>query len=314
MRADRLVATLLVMQARGRVTATELGEELATSVSTARRDLAALSAAGIPAYPQPGRGGGWQLLGGARTDLSGLTSAEARALFLLLGPAAAVDPVAKAALRKLIRALPETFRADAEAAADAVLIDRAKWGEPGRPRPPFVAALQSAVVDRLRVRLTYAAWNKDPVERVVDPVALVEKNETWYLLGAVDGAERTFRVDRVTSLEVTDERADRPAGWDGSAAWERVVGEVRQQRASAVGTVVVDATAVPWLRGLFGRESVELVAEDGVRSTLRVTAPTERMLARGLAGWGDEVVSVEPLSLRTELTRLGGVITAKMGF
>ncbi len=87
MRADRLVAALLLMQARGRVTAAELAAELEVSVATARRDLEALSTAGIPVYPQPGRGGGWSLIGGARTDLSGLSAAEAQALFLLAGPA-----------------------------------------------------------------------------------------------------------------------------------------------------------------------------------------------------------------------------------
>src|SRR6266705_3641284 len=108
-RADRLVAALLLMQSRGRVTATELASELEVSVASARRDLEALSAAGIPVYPQPGRNGGWQLVGGARTDLSGLTAPEAQALFLLVGPAAAIAPDAKAALRKLVRALPDTF-------------------------------------------------------------------------------------------------------------------------------------------------------------------------------------------------------------
>lgn len=160
MRADRLVATLLLMQARGRVTAAELSTELEVSIATARRDLEALSAAGIPVYPQPGRNGGWQLLGGARTDLSGLTAPEARALFLLVGPAASIDPEAKAALRKLVRALPETFRADAEAAADAIVLDPAGWGAPVRVRPPLVDVLQDAVVRRRRVAITYAAWDR----------------------------------------------------------------------------------------------------------------------------------------------------------
>src|SRR5215218_9791742 len=113
MRADRLVATLLVLQARGRVTAAELAGELEVSVATARRDLEALSTAGIPVYPQPGRGGGWSLVGGARTDLSGLSASEAQALFLLVGPAAAGSDDARSALRKLVQALPRTFRADA---------------------------------------------------------------------------------------------------------------------------------------------------------------------------------------------------------
>ncbi len=122
MRADRLVAALLLIQSRGRLTAAELAEELEVSVATARRDLEAMSAAGIPVYPQPGRGGGWSLVGGARTDLSGLTASEAQALFLLVGPAAAVSGEAKSALRKLVRALPQTFREEPEAAADATTI------------------------------------------------------------------------------------------------------------------------------------------------------------------------------------------------
>ncbi|MFC7484869.1 helix-turn-helix transcriptional regulator [Luedemannella flava] len=105
MRADRLVAVLLLMQNRGRVTAADLARELEVSVATARRDLEALSAAGVPVYPQPGRGGGWSLVGGARTDLSGLSATEARALFLLLGPATTDSGAARSALRKLVRAL-----------------------------------------------------------------------------------------------------------------------------------------------------------------------------------------------------------------
>src|ERR1700747_189901 len=155
MRADRLIATLLLMQSRGRVTAGELATELEVSVATARRDLEALSAAGIPVYPQPGRGGGWSLVGGARTDLSGLSATEAQALFLLVGPAAAVSDEAKAALRKLLRALPPAFRADAEAAASAPMIDPARWGERGRSRPEVLDQLQAAVIRQRKVRLTY---------------------------------------------------------------------------------------------------------------------------------------------------------------
>ena len=95
MRADRLITALLLLQRRGRVTAAELAAELEVSVATARRDLEALSAAGIPVYPQPGRGGGWSLVGGARTDLSGLSAPEAQALFRLAGPAAALSDQAK---------------------------------------------------------------------------------------------------------------------------------------------------------------------------------------------------------------------------
>src|SRR5436305_3606012 len=120
MRADRLVATLLLLQARGKVTAAEVADELEVSERTARRDLEALGLAGLPIYSVQGRGGGWRLAGGGRTDLSGLSSAEARALFLVAGPSSTATPEVRAALRKLVRALPEGFRAEAEAASAAL--------------------------------------------------------------------------------------------------------------------------------------------------------------------------------------------------
>src|SRR4051812_44797464 len=149
MRADRLVATLLLLQTRRRVTAADVAAELEVSERTARRDLEALSAAGIPVYAQPGRGGGWELVGGARTDLSGLTADEARALFQVAGPAAAATPELKAALRKLVRALPEPFRAGAETVASSVIVDPGGWGRRRRPhRPPMLDPLQDAVAAR----------------------------------------------------------------------------------------------------------------------------------------------------------------------
>lgn len=128
-RADRLVAILLMLQQREQVTAAEVALELEVSERTARRDLDALAMAGVPVYSMQGRGGGWRLLGGARIDLSGLTASEARALFLVAGPAATATPAVKAALRKLVRALPEPFREQAEAAATSVVVDPRHWGE-----------------------------------------------------------------------------------------------------------------------------------------------------------------------------------------
>ena len=311
MRADRLVATLLLMQARGRVTAAELSRELEISIATARRDLEALSAAGIPVYPQPGRNGGWQLIGGARTDLSGLTAPEARALFLLVGPAASVDPEAKAALRKLVRALPETFREDATAAAEASVLDPAAWGAPARVRPPLVDVLQDAVVRRRRVRLTYAAWDRDPVERLVDPWGLVATGEQWYLLGAVDGAERTYRVDRIQAATVTDEQSARPSDLDLADSWERVVGVVREQRAAASTTLIVDEAIVPFLRESLGADAVVEVSAERQRVRARVSAPTVPLLARRLAGWAEYFEVIESREVRAELARIGAVLVAR---
>src|SRR5438874_10540090 len=135
------------------MTAAEVAEELEVSERTARRDLEALAMAGIPIYSQQGRNGGWRLLGGGRTDLSGLTSAEARALFLVAGPSSSATPEVRAALRKLVRALPEPFRPEAEAASTAIVVDGRGGGCPARPRrvPPPGGRVPPAVVVGVQV-------------------------------------------------------------------------------------------------------------------------------------------------------------------
>jgi predicted DNA-binding transcriptional regulator YafY len=313
MRADRLVAVLLLMQARGQVTAAEVAAELEVSVATARRDLEALSAAGVPVYPRPGRGGGWRLVGGARTDLSGLTAPEVQALFLLVGPAASVSPEAKAALRKLVRALPGTFRADAEAAATAVLVDPAAWGDAGRTRPELVETLQPAIVARRKLRLTYASRAGERTERLVDPWGLVDKDDVWYLVAGTERGQRTFRVDRIVEVAVTGREAERPADLDLGAAWDGVVEEVEQRRSRTWATVLVDPRSAAVLRERFGRYC-EVVGHDGDgRTRVRVAADTPLSLARHLAGWGALVEVVDAAPVRAELARLGAELVERYG-
>ncbi|MEV0701151.1 WYL domain-containing protein [Saccharopolyspora sp. NPDC050389] len=305
MRADRLVAALLLLQARGRVTAAELAEELEISVATARRDLEALSTAGIPVYPQPGRGGGWSLVGGARTDLSGLNAAESQALFVLLGPASSAAPELTSALRKLIRALPATFRADAEAAAAAVVSDSARWGERDRELPELVEMLQTATVRRFKVRLTYTGRGGRSTERLVDPLGLVDKDGIWYLIAGTESGQRTFRVDRVTNAEVTDLPAERPDDFSLSAEWARVVEEVEQRRSLVSAVVLIDARFFPVLRTHFGRHCQVIGQDDDRRVRARVAAHLPRSIAEQLAGWGAMIEVVEPESVRAELARIG---------
>ncbi|MET9374516.1 WYL domain-containing protein [Streptomyces sp. NPDC002992] len=309
MRADRLVAALLLMQRRGRVTAAELAKELDVSVATARRDLEAMSAAGIPVYPQPGRGGGWALVGGARTDLSGLSANEAQALFLLVGPAAAASGDAKAALNKLLRALPQTFRADAEAAADATMVDPTPWGDRDRDRPELVDRLQAAVVRRRRVRLTYTNGARERTERVVDPWGLVDKDDTWYLIAGTERGRRTFRVDRITAAEQTGETAERPDDFTLATAWQEVVGDVERKRSRTWATVLVEARYLDVLRDRFGRHCHPDGENADGRARVRLGAPTPLDLARNLAGWGALVEVLEPASVQAELARIGAELS-----
>jgi predicted DNA-binding transcriptional regulator YafY len=305
MRADRLVAAVLLMQARGQITAADLADELEVSLATARRDLEALSTAGIPVYSQPGRGGGWSLVGGARTDLSGLSAPEAHALFLLVGPAAAVSDEAKAALRKLVRALPQTFRADAEAAADATLIDSTRWGDPDRERPAVVDLLQTAVVRRRKVCLTYQSRSGEHTERLIDPWGLIDKDEVWYLLAGTERGRRTFRVDRIVTAAPTEESFDRPDDFDLDEAWDDVVESMEKIRSRIWATIVINTKFIPILRSQFGRH-IDVADDHGDdRSRVRVAAPTQLDIARNLAGWGSLVDVIDPPGVQRELARIG---------
>jgi predicted DNA-binding transcriptional regulator YafY len=316
MSAGRLVAVLLLLQARGRVTAAELAQELEVSVATARRDLEALSGAGVPVYPQPGRGGGWSLIGGARTDLTGLTATEARAVFMLLGPSADIVPEARAALRKLVQALPGPFRPDAEAASRAVVVDRAAWGAENKARPALVEALQAAVVSRRKVRLVYAGRSpggNGTSERMVDPWGLVDKDDIWYLVAGTDAGQRTFRLDRMVEAEVTDVPATLPAEFELAEAWQRVVDEVEQRRSDASAEVLVDPWLIRGLRATFGRYLDVIGEEPDGRLRARVAAQSDNAIAEQLAGWATMIEVVGPEPVVSELGRLGAALTARYG-
>ncbi|HEY8590590.1 MAG TPA: WYL domain-containing protein [Naasia sp.] len=310
MRADRLISTLLLMQARGRVTAGELAAELEISVATARRDLEALSAAGIPVYPQTGRGGGWSLLGGARTDLTGLTSSEAQELFLLLGPAAS-SPEARSALRKLLRAVPAPFRQDAEAAADAVITDPTAWSESRSVEEPHRALLESAIVARRAVRITYAGWQQEARERTVEPWALADKDGTWYLLAGTPNGRRTFRLDRILTAAATDTTFERPAHLDAEATWRESVEEVERLRATAEAVVLVDRRLLSFLRRQFGRNCVIEEELDDGRVRVRIAAQTPTLVARFLAGWGRHTEVLGPPEVQQELAQIGRELAAR---
>jgi predicted DNA-binding transcriptional regulator YafY len=313
MRADRLVATLLVLQARGRVTAAELADELEVSVKTARRDLEALAIAGIPVYSQPGKGGGWSLLGGARTDLSGLTAPEARTLFMIAGPSSTATPEAKAALRKLVQALPETFRADAEAAASAIVLDPAGWGGTVVPRPEHLDVLQQAVVDGKQIRLAYADRKRSETERTVHPLGLVQKGVAWYLVADTDAGMRTFRVNRVRGVTVTDDPVVRPPGFDLAGEWQAVVETIEAKRTMARAVVRGPNWAVGGLRSQFGTAvEVRRHLADG-RVEIELRAPTRSSFAEQLAGWGDHLEVIEPEDVRHRLAEIGAALARRYG-
>jgi predicted DNA-binding transcriptional regulator YafY len=310
-RADRLVAILLLLQRRSQVTAREVAAELEISERTARRDLEALGVAGLAVYPVRGRGGGWRLLGGGRTDLSGLSESEVRALFLVAGPAA-MSPEVKAALRKLVRALPEPFRAPAEAATSAVMVDPEGWDRPARsrPAPPHLEPLQRAVIDGQQVVLGYVARDRAQTQRSVSPLGLVAKGSSWYLVAGTDAGLRTFRVDRVTSVELSGQPAVRPEGFDLAASWSEITTEVDRLRAPVGARAVADLWAVPMLRGRLGtRFGLGPRRPDG-RVEVELRGHYVDSLAAELAGFGAAVEVLDPPELRQRLADLAGELAA----
>lgn len=314
MRADRLVAVLLLLQARGKVTASEVAAELEVSERTARRDLEALGMAGLPIYATQGRGGGWQLLGGGRTDLSGLNADEVRALFSVVGPSAPT-PEVKAAVRKLVRALPEPLQHQAQRVQSSFLIDPAGWDRPARRRftPPHLDEVQRAVVESVQVTLGYVARDGTPSTRVVQPLGLAAKGSAWYLVAGTDAGMRTFRVDRITSVIPTGEPFERPADFDLSETWRMITAEIDERRTPLRARALADPKVVPWCRGVLGtRVRIGPPTTDG-RVELELRGHGARQLAVELAGFGAAVEVVDPPEVRDELAALGADLVATYG-
>ncbi|KQY21971.1 transcriptional regulator [Cellulomonas sp. Root485] len=315
MRADRLMALLFLLQQREQVTATEVARELEVSERTARRDLDALAMAGVPVYSTQGRGGGWRLVGGARTDLSGLTASETRALFLVAGPASAASPAVKAALRKLVRALPEPFRVQAEAAASSLVLDPQRWGTSQvEHRPPrFLDELQDAVIRGVQVRLGYVDRNGTETERTVHPLGIVAKGPAWYLVATTEAGRRTFRIDRVSSVDPTDDPVHRPDDFSLAESWREIADEVDRKRTPLEIRAVCVPDGIAILRIAFAsRLQVGGTTSDG-RIEVAIRGSDEYVAAGELAGLIEWVEVTGPPEVRDRLASLGRALAERYG-
>jgi predicted DNA-binding transcriptional regulator YafY len=306
-RADRLVAILMLLQTRGHVTAAEVATELEVSERTARRDLEALGMAGLPIYSLQGRNGGWRLAGGGRTDLSGLTGPEARALFLVAGASSVATPDVKAALRKLVRALPEQFRESAEAASTAVVVDPSGWDRPTAPRrtPVHLEAVQRAVIEGQQIDLGYVARDQSKSTRVAHPLGLAAKGSVWYLVADTEAGLRTFRVDRITAIALTGRPVVRPDGFDLADAWKLITDEVQQRRTPIAARAVTDVDSVGLCRWIFGDRVRIGPPDDHGQIEVELRGHTVVSLAGEIAGLGARLQVIEPQSIRDELARIG---------
>ena len=233
MRSDRLLSLLLILQARGRVTAPVVAAELEVSVRTVYRDVEALSAAGVPVWTEQGRGGGIALLPGYRTDMTGLTADESRALVALTGRAVPDDlgmgTALAAAVHKLVAAVPASHRPAAEQARDRVLVDHTGWYRRSAPAPHLTTVQEAVWADR-RLRVRYRHGDGEAAGYLLDPYGLVVKAGVWYLVAAHRGRARLFRVDRLLAAEVVEAAARRPDDLDLAAEGARLRADVERPR------------------------------------------------------------------------------------
>jgi predicted DNA-binding transcriptional regulator YafY len=312
MRADRLVAILNLLQVRGQVTAQEISEELEISERTARRDLEALGQAGVPIYSLQGRNGGWRLAGGGKTDLSGLTAEETRALFLVAGPSSAGSPAVRAAVRKLVRALPEPFREAADATTERVVFDRGWDGDAPRVArtPPLLDEAQRVVVEGRQVSLDYVARDGSATTRVIDPLGLASQGAHWYLVANTEAGMRTFRVDRVQALAETGEAAVRPAGFDLDDAWRLIADRVEDMRMPIVAVASITPEMLQVARFMFGtRMRIGPPADDG-RISVEIRGHHVPSLSGEIAGLGAAVEVHSPDDVRAALAEKGRELVA----
>ncbi|MFD0354237.1 helix-turn-helix transcriptional regulator [Streptomyces sp. NPDC127110] len=321
MRADRLVSLVLLLRQRGRLTADTLARELDVSTRTVLRDIEALSAAGVPVYAERGRHGGFSLLPGFRTELTGLNHDEALALLtagsgrgeLVFGLGSALA----SAMRKVVDALPEGHRAVASDAAQRFLVDPAsdllsrRTAADDETSGTVLTEVRRAVLAGHKLRIRYAATDETPRWRTVDPIGLVTVRDRGYLLATRAGADRTYRLSRMSAAEVLPEAAERPNQVDLDRIWRE-----RSARFLAGGehlTVLVrvdPARREELLDTALAVRAEESGTDDGwVR--LEVTFQDARHAEWALWQLGPDAEALAPLSLRTALHDRAATLTAR---
>ncbi|MFJ6483581.1 MULTISPECIES: helix-turn-helix transcriptional regulator [unclassified Streptomyces] len=318
MRADRLVSLVLLLRRRGRLTADTLARELQVSTRTVLRDIEALSAAGVPVYAERGRHGGFELLPGFRTELTGLNHDEALAL-LAAGPgrgeqAFGLGSALASALRKVVDALPESHQATASDAARRLLVEpetdllsRRRVAEevPGAT----MIEVRRAVLAGHKLRIHYAAAGQPPQWRTVDPIGLVTVRDRAYLLATRSGADRTYRLSRVLAAEELPETAQRPNRVDLDRIWrERAARFLSDDHITVL--VRVNAARREDLLDTALTVRAEEPDPDG-RLRLELTFQDPRHAEWAVWQLGTDAEALAPQSLRTALRERAAALAAR---
>ncbi|MFF3780378.1 helix-turn-helix transcriptional regulator [Streptomyces sp. NPDC001933] len=312
MRAARLIRMVLLLQSRPAMTAAELARELEVSERTVTRDAQALSEAGVPVYADRGRAGGYRLVGGYRTRLTGLARDEAEALFLSGLPSAlremGLEDAASAARLKVSAALLPSLRDAPESAARRFHLDAPGWyQEPVTPE--LLPAVAEAVRDDRFVRARYRRGGADDeVERELAPYGLVLKAGVWYVCARVGDDFRVYRVDRFSAVTVSDERFERDGRFDLAGFWEERAAQFARSLLRAEVRVRVSPEGVRRLPYAMDRSAVrdalDAAGPPDAEGWLALTLRVESMeVAYGqLLSLGPESEVLEPTALRERFT------------
>ncbi|SDI88135.1 Predicted DNA-binding transcriptional regulator YafY, contains an HTH and WYL domains [Frankineae bacterium MT45] len=312
MRADRLLAILLTLQGRGMVSARELADSLEVSTRTIYRDVDALSTAGVPVYCEQGRSGGVRLLDGYQAKVPALTPEESLSLFVLTSQRTHADlglgDALASAMSKLLAAVPQGQRGEAERAGLRILADPRPWMKPD-DEVPHLALVQRVVLNDLRLRITYKHGRSEQVSRyTLDPYGLVAKAGVWYLVADSRRAARLFRVSRILAAAAVNEPARRRSTVTLEQVWSDLSAAAEQVPTEVSAVVRVAPQALGRIRRITEKN---LVAEAPVtdvpekKGHVDVTLQFNHLwAARGmLLGFATDVEVLSPPELRVEMAR-----------
>ncbi|HEY5662311.1 MAG TPA: WYL domain-containing protein [Gaiellaceae bacterium] len=291
MRATRLVSLLLLLQMRGQLTAQELASHFEVSVRTVHRDVESLAAAGVPVEAVRGPAGGYRLAGGYRTKLTGLTAAEAEALFVAPAPAAelGLGGVLANARLKVLAALPAELQERASRAERYFHLDARRWFR-AEDTVPHLPAIASATWQEQRLSARYREGRR-VVRRTLDPLGLVLKAGAWYLVARRSAGMRVYRVSRFVSIRVRDDTFERPDDFDLAAFWEEWSRTFEASRPRVEVTLRASELVLRHLpREVRGGDGVYTVGFESIEEAFRE-----------LLKFGPDAEVLEPVALRERI-------------
>jgi predicted DNA-binding transcriptional regulator YafY len=306
MKADRLLSALMLLQAKGRITSRELSDRLEVSQRTVHRDMEALSAARVPITALRGSQGGWRLEPGWRTHVPGLDEAELRGL-LMAQPRALSDPAMRAASErafgKLMAALPSRMREQAAAMSERLHIDPTGWHATTEDLS-MLPIVQDAVARNCKLTFDYTRADGQTAPRTVDPLGIVAKGISWYLVAHAPNGMRTYRVSRMRSVTPLATTFERPASFKLATYWETSTKQLQELRKNFEAIVSADPRAAQSLRGWCVTEPIKIKPPKTTPKewlTLKVQFEEEEQARFILLGFGPRAHVLEPASLRERI-------------